>query len=104
MRSGDRGRRDARSPEVTVAVLRAVRATLRLSWDADRIAQVVVNALDYAPTGAPVDVAVDGADERVVLAVTNEGPRSRRSSSRTSSTPSTAARTRPKAALRRGLG
>jgi PAS domain S-box-containing protein len=47
-------------------------------WDPDRIAQVVqnlvVNAFDYSPPDTPVRVAVEGAGDRVTLAVTNEGP------------------------------
>lgn len=47
-------------------------------WDSDRMTQViqnlVVNALDYSPPGTPVEVAIDDAGERVVVAVKNEGP------------------------------
>jgi PAS domain S-box-containing protein len=47
-------------------------------WDPDRMAQVVqnlvLNALDYSPPDAPVEVAVDRAGEDVVLAVRNGGP------------------------------
>jgi signal transduction histidine kinase len=57
--------------------LRSTGAT-RGHWDPDRVAQVVqnlvVNACDHSPSGAAVEVAVDGAGERVVVAVRNEGP------------------------------
>jgi len=47
-------------------------------WDPDRIAQViqnlVVNAFNYSPTDTAVEVAVDRAGERVIVAVTNDGP------------------------------
>ncbi len=47
-------------------------------WDHDRIAQVVqnlvVNALQHSPAHTPVGVSVDGAGDRVLLVVANEGP------------------------------
>jgi signal transduction histidine kinase len=49
----------------------------RGSWDPDRMAQVVSNlvsnALDYSPEGAPVAVRVRGDGDGAILAVHNEG-------------------------------
>jgi signal transduction histidine kinase len=51
---------------------------VRGSWDADRMAQVVCNlvsnALDYSPEGAPVAVCVRGDRGGAILAVHNDGP------------------------------
>jgi signal transduction histidine kinase len=48
------------------------------SWDAARLSQVVsnliANALTYSPEATPVRVALSGEPDRVVLAVSNQGP------------------------------
>ena len=50
----------------------------RGSWDPDRIAQVLTNlltnALQYSPPGAPILVTTEGHREEVLLSVCNEGP------------------------------
>jgi signal transduction histidine kinase len=65
-------------PGRTIAV--EVAGAVGGSWDADRLGQVVSNlvgnALQHAPPGAPVRVLVDGRDAHVVeLRVHNPGPR-----------------------------
>ncbi|WP_437573836.1 ATP-binding protein [Sorangium sp. So ce887] len=46
-------------------------------WDADRLTQVLSNllsnAIHYSPPGTPVHLALDGQEERVMLAVNNQG-------------------------------
>ncbi len=47
-------------------------------WDADRISQVLTNlltnAVQYSPPGAPIRVETRGEEEAVVLSVSNAGP------------------------------
>nr|QDA77040.1 PAS/PAC sensor signal transduction histidine kinase [Jahnella sp. MSr9139] len=48
------------------------------AWDPDRLGQVasnlVGNAVTYSPLDSPVEVRVEGAGDRVILSVHNQGP------------------------------
>jgi signal transduction histidine kinase len=59
-------------------IARPDKGAVRGSWDPDRMAQVVSNlvsnALDYSPEGAPVAVRVREDGDGVILVVHNEGP------------------------------
>ena len=58
---------------VRLAPAGAGRARLDRSRVAQMLSNLVVNAVEYSPADAPVEVAVGGTADRVVLSITNRG-------------------------------